>query len=205
MQHLVELFRHVHGDPDRAALVGDRARHRLADPPRGVGRELVAAAVVELLHRPDQSQRALLDQVQEGEAAAHVALGDRHHEAQVGLDHLLLGRHVPALDALGEAHLFGGAQQRHAPDRAQVQAQRVEARLRALELGGAQLDIVEARPPAQLDDLVEVHGSSGASSSCSGASAGAAGSAAFVRLLAQLRSSRSGAGSPTISMPCSSR
>ena len=46
------------------------ARHRLADPPGGVGRELVAAAIVELLDRADQPQRALLDQVQERQAAA---------------------------------------------------------------------------------------------------------------------------------------
>ena len=108
-------------------LVGDRARDGLADPPRRVRRELVAAAVVELLDRPDQSQRALLDQVQEGQAASHVALGDRDDEAQVGLDHVLLGEHVAALDALGERDLFGGAQQRHAADRAQVEPQRVQA------------------------------------------------------------------------------
>ena len=132
MDHLVELFHHVHGDADRAALVGDRAGHRLADPPGGVGRELVAAAVVELLHRADQPQRALLDQVEEREAAAHVALGDRHHQAQVGLDHVLLGGHVAALDALAPSATSSlGAEQRHAADRAQVQAQRVEARLDA--------------------------------------------------------------------------
>jgi hypothetical protein len=33
----------VHGNADGARLVGDRARDRLPDPPRGVGRELVAA------------------------------------------------------------------------------------------------------------------------------------------------------------------
>ena len=56
---LVQLLDHVHRDPDRARLVGDRARDRLADPPRRVGRELVALAVVELLDRADQAERAL--------------------------------------------------------------------------------------------------------------------------------------------------
>src|SRR3954447_12664535 len=37
---LVQLLDHVHGDADRARLVGERAGDRLADPPRRVGREL---------------------------------------------------------------------------------------------------------------------------------------------------------------------
>ena len=53
---LVQLLDHVHRDPDRARLVGDRARHRLADPPGRVGRELVALAVVELLDCADQAR-----------------------------------------------------------------------------------------------------------------------------------------------------
>src|SRR4051794_19138475 len=73
---LVELLHHVDGDPDRPALVRDRPCHGLADPPRRVCRELVAAAVVELLDRADEAQRALLDEVQERQAAAQVALGD---------------------------------------------------------------------------------------------------------------------------------
>src|SRR5919197_5835019 len=48
---LVELLDHVDGDADRPCLVGERARDRLANPPGGVGRELEALAVVELLCR----------------------------------------------------------------------------------------------------------------------------------------------------------
>ena len=99
------------------------------NPPRRVRRELVAAAVVELLDRADQPERALLDQVEEREPAAQVALRDRHDEPQVGLDHVLLGRHVAALDALRERDLLLRRQQRDAPDGAQVQTQRVQARL----------------------------------------------------------------------------
>src|SRR5205085_10282694 len=40
--HLLEPFDDVHGHADRARLVRERPRHRLADPPGGVGRELVA-------------------------------------------------------------------------------------------------------------------------------------------------------------------
>jgi hypothetical protein len=81
----------VHRDADGARLVGDRAGDRLPDPPGRVGRELVAAAVLELVDRLHQADVAFLDQVEELQAAVRVLLGDRDHEAQVGLDHLLLG------------------------------------------------------------------------------------------------------------------
>src|ERR1035437_8771844 len=109
---LVDGLDHVHRDTNGASLVGDGARDRLADPPGGVGRELVALAVVELLDRTDEAEVALLDQVEEQHAATDVALGDRHHEAQVGFDQLALGLHVAALDALGQRDLFFGREQR---------------------------------------------------------------------------------------------
>jgi hypothetical protein len=93
------------------------------------GRELVALAVVELLDRADQAERALLDQVEEAQAAAEVRLGDRDDQPQVGLDHLGLRAHVAALDPLGQVDLLVGGQQRHLADLAQVEPQRVERRL----------------------------------------------------------------------------
>src|SRR5215211_5730490 len=58
-QDTARLLRHVDGQPDRAPLVGERAGHRLADPPGRIRRELVAELPVELLDRADQSQVAL--------------------------------------------------------------------------------------------------------------------------------------------------
>ncbi len=55
----------MHGQPDRATRVGDAARDRLADPPRGVRRELEALAPVELLDRVHEAEVAFLDQVQQ--------------------------------------------------------------------------------------------------------------------------------------------
>src|SRR4051794_7609786 len=49
--HLAHLLGDVNRQPDRPALVGERARDRLADPPGRVGRKLVAERVVELLDR----------------------------------------------------------------------------------------------------------------------------------------------------------
>jgi hypothetical protein len=138
----------VHRDPDRPRLVGDRACDGLADPPGGVGRELVALAIVELLDRADQAERALLDQVEERQAAAEVALRDRDDEAEVRLDHLRLRAHLAALDPLGEVHLLVRRQQRHLPDLAQVEPQRVEARLDGeVELGRVlRLLLLDERP-----------------------------------------------------------
>jgi hypothetical protein len=123
---LVQLLDHVDGDADRPRLVRDRARHGLADPPGRVRRELVALAVVELLDGADQPERSFLDQVEEAEPAAQIALRDRDDEAKIGLGHLRLRAHVSALDPLRQIDLLVGGQQRNLPDLAQVEAQRVE-------------------------------------------------------------------------------
>src|SRR3954463_5463676 len=81
---LVDRLDHVYRDADGAGLVGDRAGDRLADPPRRVGAELEALAVVELLDRADQADVAFLDQVQQRHATADVLLRHADHETQVG-------------------------------------------------------------------------------------------------------------------------
>ena len=106
-------------------LSAERAGHRLADPPGRVRRELEAPAPVELLDGADEAERALLDQVEEGEAAAAVALGDRDDEPEVRLDHLLLGVLVAGLDALGEVDLVCGGEQRDPADVLEEELQRV--------------------------------------------------------------------------------
>ena len=69
--------------------------------------------VVELLHRLDQPEVALLDEVEQVQPAAGVLLGDAHHQAQVGLDELLLaslGLPLAALDLLLHAAQLDDAQ-----------------------------------------------------------------------------------------------
>ena len=127
--HLLLALDDVHGHADRPRLVGQRPGHSLADPPRGVGRKLVAAAPVELLDGADQAERPLLDQVEERQALIAVVLRDRNDQAQVGLDHPLLRLHVAALDLLRELHLLRCGQQRMAPGLAQEELQRVGRRL----------------------------------------------------------------------------
>ena len=90
--HLVDGLDHVHRNANGAGLVGNRAGNGLADPPRGVGREFVTPAVFELVHRLHQANVALLNQIEELQAPVGVLFGNRDHQAQVGLDHLFLGK-----------------------------------------------------------------------------------------------------------------
>ena len=98
MQHLalaaddlVDRLDHVHRNTDGAGLVGDRPCDGLADPPGRIGREFIAAAIFELIDGLHQADIALLDEIQELQAAIGVFLGDGDHEAEVCLDHFLLG------------------------------------------------------------------------------------------------------------------
>ena len=127
---LVELLDDVDRDADRARLVGQRAGDRLADPPGRVGRELEALAVVELLGRADEPERALLDEVEEGQALVAVVLRDRDDQAEVRLDHLLLRVEVAALDALGEVDLLLRGEQPDLADVLEEQLQRVRRHVR---------------------------------------------------------------------------
>ena len=86
----VDRLDHVHRNTDRACLIGDRSRYGLSNPPSRVGREFVAAAVLEFIYRLHQSDIAFLNQVEELQAAIGVLFGDGNHEAQIRLDHLFL-------------------------------------------------------------------------------------------------------------------
>ena len=88
---LVDDFDHVYRQPDGARLIGNRPADGLANPPRGIGGKLVAAPVLELVHRLHQADVAFLNQVEELQPAIAVFLGDRNHQPQVGFDEFALG------------------------------------------------------------------------------------------------------------------
>src|SRR5208283_4140376 len=90
-KQLIDDLEHVYWQADGARLIGNASADCLANPPRHIGRKLVAAAVFELIHCLHQADVALLDQVEEMQPAIGILLGDGNHEAQVGLDDLVFG------------------------------------------------------------------------------------------------------------------
>jgi hypothetical protein len=55
----------MHRQPDGAGGIGDAPLDGLADPPRRIRRELEALAPLELVHRAQQPEVPLLDEVKE--------------------------------------------------------------------------------------------------------------------------------------------
>jgi hypothetical protein len=79
----------VDGQPDRAGLVHDRPLDALTDPPGGVRGEAESALWVEFLHRPDETEVALFDQVQQRQITVELTPRDLDHQPQVAFDHPL--------------------------------------------------------------------------------------------------------------------
>ena len=88
---LVDGLDHMDGDADRAGLIGDGPGDGLADPPGGVSRKLESPAVFELVDGLHEAHVALLDEVQELQAAVAVFLGDGDDQPEVGGDELIFG------------------------------------------------------------------------------------------------------------------
>ena len=161
---------------DRARLGVHPALDRLADPPRRVGREAVALAPVELLDRADQAEDALLDQVEQRQLGALVLLRDRDDEAQVRVDHAVLGGEVAALDPLREVDLLRRREQPVAADLVEEELQRVGRRRRELGVVERRCSslapaVVAQLDPAAVELLVErPRSASSSSSACTSSS-----------------------------------
>ncbi len=87
----VDRLDHVHRDTDGARLIGDGAGNGLPNPPSGVGREFIAAAVFKFFHGLHEAHVAFLNEVEEGESAVGVFFGDGNDETEVGLNHFGFG------------------------------------------------------------------------------------------------------------------
>ena len=105
MHQFVQRFDHVHRQADRTPVVGHGAADGLPDPPRRVRREPEAAPELESIDGLHQTDVALLNQIEQRQAAVRVALRDRHHQPEVGFEQIALGVEDRALflqNAAGE-------------------------------------------------------------------------------------------------------
>ena len=80
---------------------------------------------------------SLLNQIAHLKAQPLVAAGLGDDQAQVGVDHALLGLEVAALDPLGEFDLLGGGQQRVDPSLLEEQLERLARPAFLITTGGA--------------------------------------------------------------------
>ena len=115
----------MHGDADGAGLVGDGPGDGLPDPPGGIGGEFVALCVVELVHGPDQARVALLDQIQDVQAAAGILLRNGDHQPEVGLGELVLGVFVALRHPGGQLLLLLRGQQPDLSDLLEIHPHRI--------------------------------------------------------------------------------
>lgn len=115
----------MHGDTDGARLIRDRAGDGLANPPGRVGRKFESLGVVKLIHRLDQAEVALLDQVEELHAAPHIALCNADDQAQICLRQPLLSDRIVFTDADGKVNFFLTAQQGNAADLFEIDLDRI--------------------------------------------------------------------------------
>ena len=121
----IDGFHHVHRDTDRTCLVCDGPGDCLTDPPGRVSTEFIAFAVIEFFHRFDQTQIALLDQIQKQHAAAHITLRDADYKTQIRLRQTFFGFLVSLLHPFRQLDLFFRAQKRHFADLLQIHTNRI--------------------------------------------------------------------------------
>src|SRR6059058_5173105 len=88
---LVDRFDHVDGDTNRTRLISNCTSNCLPNPPRGISRKLIPAAVFEFVHGLHQADVAFLNQVEELQTPVGVLLGYGYDQAEVGFDQFLFG------------------------------------------------------------------------------------------------------------------
>ena len=101
---LVKLTGLLDGEPHRPGLFGQGVHDGLADPPHRIGDELDPLVWIESLGRLDETDIAIVDEVQQGKPAAFILVGYAHHVLEVAADERVHGLFVafdyPAGDGL---------------------------------------------------------------------------------------------------------
>src|SRR5258707_15208270 len=91
-KEFIDLVSHMHGYTNRTSLVSNSAGDSLTDPPCCIGRELMSGAIIKFFGRTDQTNIALLDQIQERHTAPHIFFTHANHKTRARSDQLLASR-----------------------------------------------------------------------------------------------------------------
>ena len=119
---LCDGLHHVDRNTDGARLVCECTGDGLTDPPRCVGRELVALCPIELIDSAEESEVSLLNEIEECEVwrASHILLCDGHHEAEIGTGKKILCLGITRNNTLCQLTLITCGQERILSDLAEV-------------------------------------------------------------------------------------
>lgn len=110
-------------------MAGQRRQDGLADPPDRVRDELDALIGIELPRGGEQANIAFADQVNEGQAAILVLLGDRDDESQIALDEFLERVRITRANLAGDVDFLVPLEQRVRGDFVEVLVEDVALRL----------------------------------------------------------------------------
>src|SRR5262249_35357692 len=119
-----EQLNHVGGNANRLGSIDESPPDRLLDAVAGVGAEARVHRRVEALDRAQQAEVAFLNEVLQAEALTGVAASNIDDQTQVSAHHLVAGFTVAVLDAVGQALLLVGAEERCFVDLTEVGFQR---------------------------------------------------------------------------------
>ena len=95
-------------EADHSPLIVNGPANRLPDPVSGIRAKAVALLRIKAGDSRHQADDSLLHQILERHTPTAVPLGYADHQAQVGLNHPLLGVRVPPLDPACQFHFLIG-------------------------------------------------------------------------------------------------
>ena len=93
----IQLFKHMHRQPNGTGLIHQSPLNGLPDPPGGIGRESVTQFRVKFFNGSHQTQIALLDQIQKFKATIDIASGDFNYQPQIAFNHPMPRRFTSSL------------------------------------------------------------------------------------------------------------
>lgn len=106
----------MYGYTDGSSLISNCTSHSLADPPRGIRRELEPPVWIKFIDRTEESYISLLNKIEQTKSASHILLRDRDHETEIGLCQSLARFLISLLDEVSESDLFFCIDERESSD-----------------------------------------------------------------------------------------